>query len=309
MSERSEAADVAEPTAQPTAQPAGVIHDIGYRRYDGPRLGLGYVTSALYGHGLRAAFGLGRGVKAKIFPWFVVSVVGITAVVLAMVRSQIGDTGEIDRPYLEFVDVLSWLVVFFVAIVGPELVSRDLRAGVLPLYFSRPMGAVHYVAAKLAALATATWLLLGAPQLLMVAIVGFSADDRSAVRAELGEFWPGLLYASLWAVVFAAIGLLVASLTGKRAVAAGGIVAVFLMTIPIVAVLVAVPSQTVNDLAGLFSPPSLLQGIRMWSTGMAPPDEGPGVGDFGPLYGATAAVLVAGCVALLLVRYRKVASS
>ena len=47
----------------------------------------------------------------------------------------------------------------------------------------------------------------------------------------------------LWAVVFAAIGLLIASLTGRRAFAAGGIVAVFLMTTPIVGVLSILPSR------------------------------------------------------------------
>ena len=52
-----------------------VIHDIGYQRYTGPRLGRGAVFGALYVHGLRAAFGLGRTAKAKIFPWLVVGIV------------------------------------------------------------------------------------------------------------------------------------------------------------------------------------------------------------------------------------------
>ena len=54
---------------------ASVIHDIGYQRYDGPRLGRRHVFGALYMHGLRAAFGFGRSAKAKIFPWLVVGVI------------------------------------------------------------------------------------------------------------------------------------------------------------------------------------------------------------------------------------------
>jgi ABC-2 type transport system permease protein len=113
-------------------------------------------------------------------------------------------------------------------------------------------------------------------------------------------------------VVFASIGLLVASLTGKRAFAAGGIVAVFLMTTPIVGVLSVLPSRTVNDLAGVASPSSLVQGVGGWLfrrwlvTGnrtILP------VGHFGPVYGLVTVVLVVGCVLLLLARYRKVASS
>jgi ABC-2 type transport system permease protein len=50
--------------------PSGVIHDIGYQRYTGPRLGRGYAIRSLYLHSLRTAFGLGRSAKAKIFPWW-----------------------------------------------------------------------------------------------------------------------------------------------------------------------------------------------------------------------------------------------
>lgn len=288
----------------------GVIHDIGYQRYDGPRLGRGAVFAALYVHGLRTGFGLGRTAKAKIFPWFVVGVVGVFAAVLGVVRSQFGaEVDEVTGGYLGFVDTMSWLVIFFVAVVGPELVSRDLRNGVLPLYFSRPLRSGDYPLAKLAALASAVWLLLGAPQLLMFGIAAVSADGPGAVWAQAREVAPGLAYAAMWAIVFAAIGLLVASLTGKRAFAAGGIVAVFLMTAPVVAVLALLPSRTANELAGLAGPASLVQGVRMWLFGAAENEQGLRIGDFGPLYGGVAFALVTACVALLLARYRKVAGS
>lgn len=287
-----------------------VIHDIGYQRYDGPRLGRRSVLAALYVHGLRTAFGLGRTTKAKIFPWFVVGVVAMTAAVLGVVRSQFGDVvDDVTGAYIGFVDTMIWLVIFFVAVAGPELVSRDLRSGVLPLYFSRLLHSSDYPGPKLAALVSAVWLLLGAPQLLMFAIAAVSADDLGTVWAEVGDLLPGLLYAALWAIVFAAIGLLVASFTGKRAFAAGGIVAVFLMTAPIVAVLAVMPSPTVNDLAGLASPASLVQGVRMWLFGAAQNEEGLPIGDFGPIYGAVSVALVLTCVALLLARYQKVARS
>jgi ABC-2 type transport system permease protein len=289
----------------------GVIHDIGYQRYTGPRLGRRYVFTSLYVHGLRTAFGLGRSAKAKIFPWFVAGVVGLAAALLAVLRSQIGDAEMgLAQPYMGFPDMLSWLVIFFVAVVAPELVSRDLRAGVLPLYFSRPLPRSDYAYAKLAALATAVWLLLGAPQVLMFVVAAFSGDGVDEAWTEFGDLLPGLAYAAMWAAVFAAIGLLVASLTGKRAFAAGGIVAVFLMTTPVVAVFAVMPSQTMNDLAGLFSPMSLVQGVGLWLFGNVDrAEEGLGIGDFGPLYAIAGIALVTACVALVLARYRKVASS
>lgn len=283
--------------------PAGVIHDIGYQRYDGPRLGRRHIVTALYGHGLRTAFGLGRSAKAKIFPWLIVGVVGVVAAVLTAVRAQ---TGEVVLGYSEFSNVLTLLIIFFTAIVGPELVSRDLHSGVLPLYFARPLGRADYALTKLAALVSATFLMLAAPLTVMFIGAAFSLGELSAVWDELGDYLPGVGYAAVYAVVFSAIAVLVAALVRRRAVAAGAIVAVFLLTTPVVGVLSVLPSRSANELAGLASPITLVGGIGDWIFS----DEGGfSVGRFGPLYAAVAALLVATCTLLLLARYRKVAAS
>ncbi|GAB2925067.1 ABC transporter permease [Micromonospora polyrhachis] len=286
------------------AAPGGVIHDIGYQRYSGPRLGRRHVVGSLYLHGLRTSFGLGRSAKAKIFPWMIVSIMTVVAAVLTAVRAQFG---EVILTYTAFAGSMSWLLIFFVAVLAPELVSRDLHSGVLPLYFSRPLRRSDYALAKLAALASAVWLLLGGPQLLMFA--GGAFTTKTGMRGVWDEFTdlvPGLLYAGMWAVLFASISLLVASLTGKRAFAAGGIVAVFLMTTPIVGVLSVMPSRIVNELAFLASPSTLVQSVGSWLF----PEAGAamGIGDTGPVYLAALVLLVAGCVTLLLARYRKVAA-
>ncbi|WP_433529832.1 ABC transporter permease [Micromonospora sp. CA-263727] len=290
-------------------EPTGVIHDIGYQRYTGPRLGRRQVFGALYLHGVRTTFGFGRSAKAKIFPWLVVGIVIMVAGAVTAISSQIGESV---MTYAQFADAMSWLVIFFVAVAAPELVSRDLRSGVLPLYFSRPLPRADYPLAKLLALVTALWLLLGAPQLLMFLGAAFTADGMRAVWDELLDLLPGLLYAGLWAVVFAAVGLLVASLTGKRAFAAGGIVAVFLMTTPIVGILSILPAEAANQLAGVASPSTLVQGVGIWALrDLLITDENAGIpdlGPFGPVYALVAVALVAACVALLLARYRKVAA-
>jgi ABC-2 type transport system permease protein len=283
---------------------ASVIHDIGYQRYTGPRLARGAVFGALYVHGLRTAYGLGRSAKAKIFPWFVFGVVALVAVILAAVRSQ---TGLLPINYIQFASTMSWLIIFFVAVVAPELVSRDIRSGVLPLYFSRPLRSADYIGAKFAALATAVWILLAGPQFIIFLGGAFtSKTGMSGVWKELGDLLPAWGYSMIWALVFTAIGLLVASLTGKRAFAAGGIVAVLLMTTPVVGVLSILPSTTAQELAGLASPMSLVSGVGQWLISDA--NSGLNIGRYGPVYAIEVVTLVAGCMLLLLARYRKVAS-
>lgn len=287
----------------PSATPSGVIHDIGYQRYDGPRLGRRHIATALYGHGMRAAFGLGRGAKAKIFPWLIVGVVGVVAAVLTAVRAQIG---RMVLGYAEFSDVLTLLIIFFVAIVGPELVSRDLHSGVLPLYFARPLGRPDYALTKLAALVTATFLTLAVPLTLMFSGAAFTLADLSAIWDELGDYLAGVAYAGLYAVVFSSVALLVAAFIRRRAVAAGAIVAVFLLTTPVVGVLSLLPSESANQLAGLASPTTLVGGVGDW---LFTKSDEVDIGSFGPLYAAVAVALVAACILLLLARYRKVAAS
>jgi ABC-2 type transport system permease protein len=123
---------------------------------------------------------------------------------------------------------------------------------------------------------------------------------------ELGLLIPGWGYTLLWALIFASISLLIASLTGKRAFAAGGIVAVFLMTAPVVGVLNVLPSETAHHLSGLASPMSLISGVEIWLRDRT--DLGLDIGNLGPIYGIEAVCLIAACLLLLLARYRKVAS-
>jgi ABC-2 type transport system permease protein len=279
----------------------GVIHDIGYQRYDGPRLGRRYVFGSLFVHGFRTAFGIGRGAKSKIFPWFVTGVVVIVAVVFMAIRTQ---TGQIPVTYNQFPQVLALLIILFCAIAGPELVSRDLQSGVLPLYFSRPLRTGDYALAKLTALVAAVTAIFAAGELIMFLGAAFTLKGFGNIWDDFVDMLGGIVYSAVYALIFGCIAILLASLVKRRAVAAGALVAVFVLTTPVVGVLATLPSVTVNQLAGLFSPVTLIGGVGDWVFGE---QSGIDIGSFGPVYLAVAVALVAGCVVLLLARYRRVA--
>jgi ABC-2 type transport system permease protein len=287
-------------SADGLAPNGGVIHDIGYQRYTGPRLGRRHIVGSLYLHSLRAAFGLGRGVKAKIFPGIVIGLAFAVAVVAVAIRTQ---TGEIAMTYLDYTEAMGILVLLFLAVVAPELVCRDLRARVLPLYFSRPVRRTDYALAKLAAMISAVWLLLAGPLLLMfLGGVFAQTDGVSGAWHEFTDFLGGLGYAAIAAIVLGAVAVPLASLSSRRAVAAVVIVAAFLVTTPVIAVIEAVGGTTGQQLGPVLNPLGLLSGLQTWIFRTDSLD----VGRYGPLYLATALVLVGGCVALLVVRYRKV---
>jgi ABC-2 type transport system permease protein len=280
----------------------GVIHDIGYQRYTGPRLGRGYAVRSLYAHSLRTAFGLGRSAKAKIFPWMVV---GLGLAVAALAVALRGQSGEVFITYLRYSDIMGIPLLLFQAIVAPELVSRDLRAKVLPLYFSRPLRRGDYALAKLAAMVSAGWLLLAGPLLLMFLGGVFSHGNvLNGAWHEFTDLLGGLAYAAIYALVYSAIGVLVASLASRRAVAAAAIVAVFLVTTPVVGVLQVIGGPTLRQLSGMLNPVTLIQGVQAYLFRT----HDTNIARFGPVYLAAALILVAGCVTLLITRYRKVAA-
>ena len=287
--------------AEPAA--AGVIHDIGYQRYTGPRLGRRYAVRSLYVHSVRTAFGLGRSAKAKVFPWIVVGLVFAVAIVAVVVRSQ---TGSPFISYLQFSDTVGVPMLLFLAIVAPELVSRDLRAHVLPLYFSRPIGRGDYALAKLAAMVSAAWLLLAGP-LLLILLGGVFAQQGgwSGAWHEITDFLGGIAYAAIAALVYASIAVLVAALASRRALAAAAIVGVFLVTAPVVGVLTAIGGTTMRELAPVLNPVTLVAGVKTTLCGRT---DGLDVGNFGPMYISIAVALVVACGTLLVARYRKAGS-
>lgn len=303
---------MSDPSSLTGANATGVIHDIGYQRYTGPRLGRSYSVRSLYTHGVRTAFGLGRSATAKAFPWSVFGLIMVVAAIITAIQSQ---SPERIVQYWQFPNTgVSLLAILFCAVVAPELVSRDQRGGVLPLYFSRPLNRSDYALAKWAALVTAVMILMVAPLLLIFAGGAFSVDSLSALWTEFVQFTKGIVVVVVVAIVFGSLSMLVASLAGRRAVAAAMIVAVFLLTTPVYGVMMGLAYRNyeggeltggalqLSQLAGLVSPTTLADGVGKWLYDPSRP-----LGDYGPVYGAVALGLTVACLLLLLLRYRKVA--
>ena len=87
---------------------------------------------------------------------------------LAIMRINVKDLIPIDASFFQtVVNIQSGFAFFVTLLVGPPLVSRDLRNNALPLYLCRPFSRTEYVAGKMAVvlilLSAITW----APQLLL----------------------------------------------------------------------------------------------------------------------------------------------
>ena len=305
----------ADTSARPATGAASVIHDLGYRRYDGPRLGRPQIVRALAWHSFRSAFGLGRGAKAKIVPLVALVALCLPAVVNAFAMSK-GNPRVVDYDTYEPA-LRDIIMTIFVAVQAPELVSRDLRSRVLPLYFARPIKTTDYPLAKYLAFTAACLVMVEVPLLLLYGGSIANVHGGAAVWAQTRALIPGLLVGLMWAVVLAAISLFLASLTGRRAFATGAVAIFLLLTFTLAEILIsaegrqpgpqavnAVPSLA-EKVSGLFSPFTLFDGVRLWLGGTDPADDVLNPGRFGAVYAVVLVLITALCLAGLAARYRK----
>jgi ABC-2 type transport system permease protein len=320
---------------------AGVIHDIGYRRYDGKRYGHPRIVWALYLHSLRSAFGLGRGAKAKIVP--IVTFIGmcLPAVVNAVSVANNGVQQQ-NVFYDTYTPTLRALVMtVFVAAQAPELVSGDRRYRVLQLYFSRPMRRSGYPLAKLAAFITACLILLELPLLLLYAGTVSSVHGKHQAWLQTQALIPGLGMAALWAVLLASVGLVLASFAARRAYATGTVAGALFASFVISRILIratesqrripvtfrvrpgaqgppgvgpggvvhvfkiALEPTTASKLVGMVSPYSMLDALRQWIGGSSHPTDVPPPGSYGWLYLAAFCLLLLAAGGGMFLRYRK----
>jgi len=290
----------------------GSIYDLGYQHYEGHRLGRSGAFLALYADSLRACFGLGRPGRAKIVPIGLAALALLPAVIAvaieAVARGAIPDPIRYDNYFSTIVQFL----VLFVAGQAPELLGRDQRYHVLPLYFSRALDRLDYPAAKLAALVTALLIVSLLPQaaILLGKILG-GVDPVAAAADNLPAVPPIILSSLAAAVVMAALALAVAGFTPRRAYATAGIFALFYISLAVAAVVSEtareVASAPWGDYAPLLAPTATLEGLTAWL--FDSPPSGDEFGMFalpGPLYLAVAAGLAVVAVGLLAWRYRRI---
>ncbi|MDQ1629455.1 MAG: type transport system permease protein [Actinomycetota bacterium] len=288
----------------------GVIHDIGYRHYDGPRLGLRYITRSLFVSSLKGAYGFGRSARSKVMPLLLLGVITLPAFVIAAIVT-IGSLDTLPLQYTQYAARLQLLIAIFVAGQAPQMVSRDLRFGVVALYFSRPLTRQSYVQAKYAAMAAALFVLVTIP--LLVLYVG-ALLAKLPVRQQTSDLAYGLVGAALLALVLAGIGLVIAAFTPRRGLGVAAVIAVLLVATGVAATLQGVARDQGNDTiagyAGLISPFTLVDGVQVWAFGSDPASlAGPPGTTGGLVCLAVTLAVIAGTYGLLLLRYRRVSVS
>ena len=260
-------------TAPAPAAPTGAsgsIFDLGYRGYDGPRFGRVTVGLGLLGQTLREAFGIGRGGRAKIAP-FVLLILNVLPALLAVGftalarQSGAGDILETANPIRHdaYWSITSTLVMLFCAAQAPELFGRDLRYGVLPLYFSRVLTRIDYGLARTGGLFIAILIVTLTPQLILsIGAILAAIDPVTGLQDELPEIPRYVGVTLLGSAVFAGVSSVVASYTPRRAYSVATIIGAFIIPPIVVGVIAALSVPDVARVLLLASPSDVVDGVN-----------------------------------------------
>ncbi len=306
----------ARPSSLTRTDGSGSIYDLGYRGYEGPRLGRRGAIAALLTHSVRTAYGLGRSARSKVMPMglaifaLLPAVLALGVVALVSQLGQAGEALEAISPirYSTLFPIIATLVMLFCASQAPELFGRDQRAGVLPLYFSRAVSRTDYALARLLGLFTSLLVLVLLPQLILfLGRVLAASDPIDGLTQELPSVPVAVAVALLVVGLLGSVAAAVAALTPRRSYATVAIIAAFIVPTIVAQFLGELAPGVFSQLVVLFSPGDVLEGVNAYLFDVAAENPAVLAADFdGWVYVAAAATWMGASITLLLRRYRSI---
>lgn len=260
-------ADRAGRVAETAEQPDAQIYDRGYRHYEGAREGRAHAIRALIGYSIKRGLGIKKRWTAKIIPFIMYALAFFPVIIIIGIRAFAGRLAE-GFNYQTLYDLLATILLVFAAATAPEMLCDDRRQRVLPLYFSRAISRGDYLLAKIGALGILMASIALLPGLLL--FLGFTFLANSPVSyfvhhvTDLGRI---LASGTLISLFFAAIGLLIASFTDRKSIAAAVYIGAMVLVSGFVEALFHAIQSDWHRYVVLLSPAIVPQALTRWIFG------------------------------------------
>ena len=148
---------------------------------------------------------------------------------LAIMKINAPDLLVIDGSFFQTFVYIQGIFAFFVGLlVGPPLVSRDLRNNALPLYLCRPFSRSEYVIGKMSVLVILLSLMTWIPQLLLFFFQSY-LEGFAWFKENLWIASSIVIAGLFWIFLLALLTQTISALVKWRVVASGALVALFLI--------------------------------------------------------------------------------
>jgi len=212
------------------------IRDLGYQRYEGPRLPLRSRYGALIGRTLSLAWASGL-VKAtfivSLFPMIVCAVVIYFKMQVAQQLAAFGAPIKLDDPGFWVFYCIYWCQLWFAftmsLLVGAPAISDDVRTGAFQFYFARPGARSHYLLGKLVPVGLLVVVVSAGPGLLLAIFrTALSQSGKDALHG-LALLVGTIIFSLIYAAVMALLPLALSSLTRRSGATQGAWAAAFFL--------------------------------------------------------------------------------
>jgi ABC-2 type transport system permease protein len=281
----------------------GEVYDRGYQHYTGTRLGRRHAFRALTTYSMKRALGAKKPWTAKVIPALLYIAASLLVIIPLGIRAFFKEASVFQ--YWDYFEAAFYILGVFVATIAPEMLCGDRRENVLTLYFSRAITRLDYLLAKL--IATALLILTVSLLPLVIYWLGRQLLEDSplvAMKDHIGDLGRVVLASLVVSAYLGAIGLLVSSFTGRKAIAAAVITIGFLMAFAFAEIgQEVVKDEELKRYFGLLSPQ---RGPTEFINGLFDHEiPGDSYGEpFPPwAYGATMLGVVVFCCAVMYWRY------
>lgn len=211
------------------------VYEQTYKRYAGALTPEWSRFLIIPRHALRATF------NSKLFIlFFVICFLPLLVeAILIYLRYNVGALGALTINVRELVPVDAfffevWVNVqhsfaFLLALlIGPPMVSRDLRNNALPLYLCRPFSRTEYVIGKMSVLLILLSLITWIPQLLLFFLQSY-LEGFAWFRENLWIASSIVIAGVFWILMLALLTQTISALVKWRVIASGALVALFLI--------------------------------------------------------------------------------
>jgi len=209
------------------------IFDQGYQHWSGKLSGHGWRWLAITRHGIRVGM-KNRFVRYLLYSSWVPALALVTMLSLWGLlerRSNLITTfvqfmeflqpGMVADPqhfridiwrlsYGYFLKTELWFSMIMILLIGPSLISQDLRFNALPLYFSRPLRRVDYFAGKMGVIVAFVGLVMIVPSVVAYIFGLLFSLDITIIRDTFGILLSSILYGL---IITLSAGLLILALS------------------------------------------------------------------------------------------------
>ena len=196
----------------------------GYRSYSGPRLGPRHAVWTLSRHSFERIMGLKRPARYKVLPilTFVIAYLPAVAFIGAIALLPNRRLGQFVPDPGQYYAFVTAALTLFAVLAAPEALCPDKRSHILGLYLASPLTRTTYLVAKVAAVASAIFLVTLGPPLVLLVGEALQNDGPRGSGAFMTTLSQTILAGVAIGIMFTAIALVIPSLTDRRAFASAG---------------------------------------------------------------------------------------